>query len=97
MDLKIIYTLFRILYLAMEIPFTIGIAIIWLFKLGSFLGIIAVYWFVVIFLMQRSLDDRMHKCNLTKLRLIDQRSKLNYEFMESIELARIIRFESMLV
>ena len=66
------------MYLLIEIPFTIGIALIWLFKVGSFVGLIAVYWFIVIFLIQRSLDDNMHKCNLTKLKLIDQRSRLNY-------------------
>jgi hypothetical protein len=83
-DLRLIYNLFKILYLAVEIPFTIGVAIIWLFLLNPYLGFIAMYWFAVIFLVQRVLDDQMHHCNITKLRLIDERSKLNYEFMEKI-------------
>lgn len=90
-DLKIIFNLFTNLYLGVEIPFTIGVAIIWLFSINTYLGLIALYWFLVIFLVQRALDDRMRKCNLTKLRLIDQRSKLNYEFMEKITLSRIVK------
>ncbi len=77
-DLKIIYNLFNIFYLGCEIPFTIGIAIIWLFGLNFSLGLISIYWFAVIFLVQRVLDDRMKHCNITKLGLIDKRSKLNY-------------------
>jgi len=96
-DLKLIYNLFSILYLAVEIPFTIGVAIIWLFLLNAYLGFIALYWFIFIFLVQRVLDDRMHHCNITKLKLIDERSKLNYEFMEKITFARTIRAESLLV
>ena len=81
MDLKLINSLFSVLYLGCEIPFTIGVTIIWLFDLTISLGIIALYWFVVVFLLQRALDDRMKLCYLTKLGLIDKRSKLNYEFM----------------
>ena len=81
MDLKLIFNLFSVLYLGCEIPYTIGVAIIWLFGLNISLGVIALYWFLVIFLLQRSLDDRMKLCNLTKLGLIDKRSKVNYECM----------------
>lgn len=81
MDLKLIFNLFSVLYLGCEIPYTIGVAIIWLFGLNISLGVIALYWFLVIFLLQRSLDDRMKLCNLTKLGLIDRRSKVNYECM----------------
>ena len=66
------------LYLGCEIPFTIGVTLIWLFNLNLSLGVIALYWFLVVFLVQRALDDRMKLCNLTKLGLIDRRSKLNY-------------------
>lgn len=96
-DLRLTSNLFGMLYLAVEIPFTLGVAVIWLFALNFYLGVIALYWFLIIFLLQRALDDRMQRCNLTKLRLIDQRSKLNYEFMEKITLARVVRAESLMV
>jgi hypothetical protein len=79
--MKLIHNLFSVLYLGCEIPYTIGVAIIWLFGLNISLGVIALYWFLVVFLVQRTLDDRMKLGNLAKLGLIDQRSKLNYEFM----------------
>ena len=58
------------MYLIFEVPFTIIVAIIMLFVESKRYGFIAVYWFVIAFLLQRELDGRMTHCNKTKLGLI---------------------------
>jgi hypothetical protein len=42
---------------------------------------IAIYWFIIAFFLQRELDGRMAHCNQTKLKLIDKRSQVNYEIL----------------
>lgn len=68
--MKLIFTLFRNMYLIFEVPFTIIVAIIMLFVESKKYGFIAIYWFVIAFLLQRELDGRMTHCNKTKLDLI---------------------------
>lgn len=84
-DLKLIFTLFRNMYLIFEVPFTIIVAIIMLFVESKRYGFIAVYWFVIAFLLQRELDGRMTHCNKTKLGLIEKRANTNYELLEKIK------------
>jgi len=73
------------MYLVFEVPFTIIVAIIMLFVESKRYGFIAVYWFVIAFLLQRELDGRMTHCNKTKLRLIEKRSTVNYELLEKMK------------
>lgn len=89
--------LVSLLYLTLEIPYTIVVALLWLFRLNCSLGLIALIWFLVVFSFQRVLDARMRQCNLTKLGLIDKRSRFNYEFMEKIREARVIHSESLMI
>jgi hypothetical protein len=69
------------MYLIFEVPFTIIVAIIMLFVESKRYGFIAVYWFVIAFLLQRELDGRMTHCNQTKLGLIEKRANTNYELL----------------
>jgi ABC-type multidrug transport system fused ATPase/permease subunit len=80
-DLKLVNLLFSNFYNAFEIPFTIIVALVLLFIQDIKYGFIGLYWFLIIFFVQRALDDKMTHCNLTKLSLIDKRSKVNYEIM----------------
>jgi hypothetical protein len=73
------------MYLIFEVPFTIIVAIIMLFVESKRYGFIAVYWFVIAFLLQRELDGRMTHCNKTKLGLIEKRANTNYELLEKIK------------
>lgn len=72
------YLLFSQFYNAFEIPFTLVVALLMLFMQDLKYGFIGLYWFLIAFFLQRLLDSRMKDCNITKLRLIEQRSKLNY-------------------
>lgn len=78
-DLKLIFTLFKNMGMIFEAPFTIIVAIILLFNESSHYGVIGIYWFLIAFLIQRELDGRMTHCNTTKLKLIEQRSNINYD------------------
>jgi hypothetical protein len=73
------------MYFIFEVPFTIIVAIIMLFVESKRYGFIAVYWFVIAFLLQRELDGRMTHCNKTKLGLIEKRANTNYELLEKIK------------
>jgi len=53
-------------------------------------GMIAIYWFVIAFLLQRELDGHMAQCNQTKLKLIDKRSQVNYEILSKIKAAKML-------
>jgi hypothetical protein len=50
---------------------------------------IAIYWFLIAFFLQRELDGRMAHCNQTKLKLIDKRSQVNYEILSKIKAAKM--------
>lgn len=66
------------MHLCFEAPITVIGALVLIFLESPSYGIIAIYWFVIAFLLQRELDGRMAHCNQTKLRLIDKRSQVNY-------------------
>jgi ABC-type multidrug transport system fused ATPase/permease subunit len=77
-DLRLIFNLFKNLYLFFEAPITVVGALILLFIESPSYGMIAIYWFLIAFFLQRELDGRMSHCNQTKLKLIDKRSQVNY-------------------
>lgn len=79
-----------------EAPFTIIVAIILLFNESSHYGFIAIYWFLIAFLLQRELDGRMTHCNTTKLKLIEQRSNLNYHMLDAFKTAKLIGWEDVI-
>jgi ABC-type multidrug transport system fused ATPase/permease subunit len=85
------------MYLFFEVPFTIIVAIIMLFVESKRYGFIAVYWFVIAFLLQRELDGRMTHCNKTKLRLIEKRSSINYELLDKMKEAKVIGYQNLIV
>ena len=60
-------------------------------------GFIGIYWFIIIFLLQRELDGKMTHCNKTKLGLIKERSKTNYELMKYMTEAKLIGWENVIV
>ena len=70
-DLKLIFNLFRNMYMLFDAPFTIVVSIFLLFNESSHYGFIGIYWFLIAFLLQRELDGRMRHCNTTKLKLIE--------------------------
>ena len=96
-DLKLIFNMFKNMYMIVEAPFTIVVAIVLLFRESHVYGFIGIYWFIIAFLVQRELDSKMIHCNQTKLKLIDQRSKTNYELFERIKEAKIIHYEDLIV
>jgi hypothetical protein len=77
--------MFKNMYLVIEAPFTIVVAIILLFRESHIYGMIGIYWFVIAFLVQRELDSKMKHCNQTKLSLINERSKINYDLFGMIK------------
>lgn len=85
-----IFNLFRNMNMIFEAPFTIIVSIFVLFNESSHYGIIGIYWFLVAFLLQRELDGRMTHCNTTKLKLIEQRSNLNYDLFDKFKAAKLI-------
>lgn len=52
-DMKLVFTMFKNMYLILEAPFTIIVAIILLFRESQTYGFIGIYWFVIAFLVQR--------------------------------------------
>lgn len=79
-----------------EAPFTIIVSIILLFNESSHYGFIGIYWFMIAFLLQRELDGRMTLCNRTKLKLIEQRSNLNYHLLDKFKGAKLIGWEDII-
>jgi ABC-type multidrug transport system fused ATPase/permease subunit len=77
-DLKLIFNLFKNLHLIFEAPVTVVGALFLIFLESPSYGMIAIYWFIIAFFLQRELDGRMSHCNQTKLKLIDKRSQSNY-------------------
>jgi len=49
------------------------------------------------FLLQRELDGRMTHCNTTKLKLIEERSNLNYHLFDSFKEAKLIGWEEVII
>ena len=88
-DLKLIFNVFKNLYLCFEAPTTVIGAMILLFLESPSYGMIAIYWFIIAFFLQRELDGRMAHCNATKLKLIDKRSQVNYEFLKKVKAAKL--------
>jgi hypothetical protein len=84
------------MYIIFEAPFTVLVALGMIFFESATSGVIAIYWFLIAFFLQRELDGKMMHCNLTKLGLIDQRSKVNYELMKKIKSAKLAGCESLL-
>ncbi len=80
-----------------EAPFTIIVAIILLFNESSHYGVIGIYWFLIAFLLQRELDGRMTHCNTTKLKLIEQRSNINYDLFYKFKAAKLIGWENLII
>lgn len=97
MDLRLIFNLFKNLYLVFEAPITVIGALFLLFLESPSYGMIAIYWFIIAFFLQRELDGRMSHCNQTKLKLIDKRSQVNYEILKKIKPAKIAGCESLLI
>ncbi len=58
---------------------------------------IAIYWFIIAFFLQRELDGRMSHCNQTKLKLIDKRSQVNYEILRKMKAAKLAGYENLLI
>jgi ABC-type multidrug transport system fused ATPase/permease subunit len=96
-DLKLIFNLFKNLYLLFEAPITVIGALFLLFLESPSYGMIAIYWFIIAFFLQRELDGRMSHCNQTKLKLIDKRSQINYEILRKIKSAKLAGCESLLI
>lgn len=80
-DLKLIFNLIQMSHLFFEAPFTLVIATLMLFHESHIYGVIGIYWFIIAFLIQLELDGKMTHCNATKLKLIEQRSQVNYELL----------------
>lgn len=95
-DLKLIFNLFNNMNIIFEAPFTIIVAIFLLFNESSHYGFIGIYWFLIAFLLQRELDERMKHCNTTKLKLIEQRSNLNYDLLDKFKSAKLIGWEDII-
>lgn len=55
-DLKLTFILISNLYLVVQAPFTIIVAILMLFYENSTYGFIGIYWFLIAFLLHRELD-----------------------------------------
>ena len=96
-DLKLTFILISNLYLIIQAPFIIIVAILMLFYESSTYGFIAIYWFLIAFLLHRELDEKMTHCNSTKLDLIKDRSKINYEMLDCMKEAKIIGWEDVLI
>lgn len=79
--MKLVFTMFNNMIFLFEAPLTIIVALIMLFVENRTYGFIGVYWFLIAFLLHRELDNNMTHCNATKLRLINTRSKANYEML----------------
>lgn len=82
--------MFQNLYIAVQAPFTILITIYLLYLENYKYGWIGIYWFVIVFLVQRELDSKMRHCNRTKLKLIEARSKINYLIIGKIRHAKLL-------
>ena len=62
-DLRLIFTLFRNLYMVFEAPITVVGALALLFLESPSYGLSAIYWFIIAFFLQRELDGHMAHCN----------------------------------
>ena len=52
---------------------------------------------MIAFLVQRELDSKMTHCNDTKLKLIEARSKINYDILGKIRVAKLLGHQELLI
>jgi hypothetical protein len=96
-DLKLAFVMFQNMYMAIQAPFTIICTIYLLYLQNYKYGLIGIYWFIIAFLIQRELDSKMTHCNDTKLKLIEARSKINYDIIGKIRTAKLLGHEELLI
>ncbi len=89
--------MFQNMYMAIQAPFTILLTIYLLYLENYKYGLIGIYWFVIAFLIQRELDQKMKHCNDTKLKLIEARSKVNYDIIGKIRTAKLLGHQDLLI
>lgn len=51
--------LFQHLWMLLEIPVTLVVAVVLLFRESFSFGIVGLYWIVIVFFLQRELSDRL--------------------------------------
>lgn len=81
--------LFQHLWMLLEIPVTLVVAVVLLFRESLSFGIVGLYWIIIVFFLQREISDRLIETTLEKHGLMEDRAKFNYEIMQKIRLARL--------
>lgn len=96
-DLKLIGKMFKYVWMFLDIPLTLGIAIILLFLESTTFGLVGLYWIVIMFFLQSWLSDQLARCNRNKKMLMEERSRFNFEAIQKIKEARLDHAETILL
>jgi hypothetical protein len=63
--------MFQQLWMVLDIPLTLTVAVLLLFMESITFGLVGLYWIVIMFFLQRWLSDQLGNCQKNKHYLID--------------------------
>lgn len=95
--MKLIGKMFKHIWMLLDIPLTLIVAIVLLFMESATFGFVGLYWIIVMYFLQRWLSDQLGRSIRIKNALVEERAKFNYETMQQIQEARLDHSESILL
>jgi hypothetical protein len=79
--MKLIGKMFKHIWMLLDIPLTLIVAIVLLFMESATFGFVGLYWIIVMYFLQRWLSEKLGRCIRVKNGFVEERAKFNYETM----------------